>query len=265
MPAPLYSPVIVDLLVTVNAGTSVEILDTAADSHANAVICSVQLPASTLFTDTSSGVFEFWEPSSANGTLVAKVADGLNAVTQAHPDLASGLQACLTGAMNAENAPIYVDYPEDYHSLDSIGRLALGYAAHNLFGHVAATAAITNDDDIMAHINGVAPTGADLGKELEDAILALSQTNASTIANVVIGQDARRARDEDNNEYSPDVHRALRFVGGDKIYVAVNMTNWSSSTGSNQAYSGNGFSAQVFYFEITLTAPAAGGGGESKV
>jgi hypothetical protein len=254
-----YSAVTVDLRVSVNAGTAVTILDTAADVHSDAVICSVQLPATTLFTDTSSGVFEFWEPSDNRGALIAIVADAMVAgsqVTQAHAGLAAGLQACLTGSLNAAAAPIYNAYPAAYQSPSSIGELALGYAAHQLFGHVAATAAIVNDTAIVSYINGTGPSDASLGAALEAAILALSDANATTIANVVIGQDARRARDEDNNEYAPDSRRALRFVAGDVIFVAVQMTGWTSAREGDanaQAYTGGSFSNQTFYFRITLS------------
>ena len=216
-----YSPVTVDLRVVVNAGTNVEILDVAADSHPNAVICAVPMPATTLFTDSSNGVFEMWEPSSDRGTLKGAVANGADAygqVNQAHPGLAAGLLTSLKGSLDAENAPIFSVYPADYHTQAGIGELALAYAAHHLFGHVAATAAITNDDAIKTYIEGAeGPAGAALGLALENAILALPAAKATTIANKVIGQDAARARDEDNNEYSPDSARALRFVAGDKI------------------------------------------------
>jgi hypothetical protein len=251
--------VTVDLRVSTTAGTDVEILDTAADSRAGHIVCSVNLPASTLYTNTSSGVFEIWEPSSARGTLKGAVAgeDGspeFSTVTQAHPGLAAGLLASLAGTLTAQaSTPIVGGYPADYWGMAGIGNLAVAYAAHNLFGHVAATAAITNEVDILAHMVGAAAPNAALGTALEAAIIALSAANASLIANVVIGQDAERTRDEDNNEYAPNSARALKFYAGDIVFVGVELTGFSSSTGEIQAYNPNSFAAQQFYFRITLS------------
>jgi hypothetical protein len=254
-----YSPVVVDLRVNVDAGTNVEVLDVAADSHSDAIICAVTLPASTLFTDTSNGVFEMWESADARGSLKGAVANGTGAkgqVTQAHPGLAAGIQSSLMGSLNAEEAPIFKGYPAAYHTQAGIGELALAYAAHNLFGHVAATAAITNDAAIKTYTEGTDSLSAALGASLVVEILDLSPGDATSIANAVIGQDAARARDEDNNEYSPDSARALRFVAGDKVYVAITMTGWSAGTAAvtpiAQAYTGGAFAPQPFFFEITL-------------
>jgi hypothetical protein len=259
MPSVSYTPVTVNLRVSVDASANVAILDTAADSRSDAVICNLPLPASTLFTDSSNGVFEFWEGSDREAVLGIVANAGINGsqVTQIAETrgLASGLHTCLTGPLNAAAAPIYSGYPSAYQSPASIGELALGYAAHQLFGHVAATAAITNDMTIVSYINDFSPVGAQLGKKLKDAILALGQADATGIVNVVLGQDAARARDEDNNLYAPDSRRALRFVEGDKIFVAVKMTGWASAREGDanvQVYTGNAFSDQTFYFRITL-------------
>ena len=250
------SAVTVDLRVSTTTGTNVEILDNAADSRAGHIVCAQTLAASTLYTDTSNGVFEIWEPSDARGTLKGAVANGagspaFSTVVQAHPGLAAGLLACLQGALTAQALTPIVGspYPADYWSMAGIGELAVAYAAHNLFGHVAATAAITNE---AAIITAVEITAA-LGAALETEILGLSLANATSIANVVIGQDAERTRDEDNNEYAPNSARALRFYAGDVVFVGVELTGFTHSTGANQAYNPNAFAAQQFYFRITLS------------
>lgn len=249
--------VTVDLRVSATAGTNVVILDTAADSRAGHIVCAQTLAASTLYTDTSNGVFEIWEPSDARDTLKGAVANGAGCkgqVTQAHPGLAAGLLASLSGTLTAQaSTPIVGSpYPADYWGMNGIGELAVAYAAHNLFGHVAATAAITNEAAILSHMTGPVAPAAALGDALETAILGLSAADATTIANVVIGQDAERTRDEDNNEYAPDSARALRFYAGDIVFVGVELTGFTSSTGGNQAYNPNSFAAQQFYFRITL-------------
>lgn len=252
-------PVTVNLQVTSDATQAVTVLASAADAAANPVVCSVGLPVAALYTDLSSALFEIWEPSSARGTLKGKVADGAMGVAQVHTNLALGLHASLTtGTLDASGATPFSNFKTaaEYYEFASVGELALGYAAANLFGHPAATAAISNDANIVANVNARAPTAnaEDIATDLETKILALTEIVASGIANVVIGQDAARARDEDNNQLQADEHIALKFYAGDKIIVSVRMTGWTSSAGAGQQYVGAAtpVSATTFDFIITL-------------
>jgi hypothetical protein len=253
-------PVTVNLQVTSDATQAVTVLASAADVAANPVVCSTTLAASALFADLSNAVFEIWEPSSARGTLLGKVADGAMGVIQSHVGLADGLHACLTtGSLDASAATPFSGYKSasEYYSFANIGELALGYAAANLFGHPAATAAISNDAAIVANMNARAPAAdaEDIASDLETKILALTQAVATGIANVVIGQDAARARDEDNNQLQEDEHIALKFYPGDKVIVSVQMTGWTSSAGAGQQYVGatTPVGATTFDFIITLS------------
>lgn len=58
--------------------------------------------------------------------------------------------------------------------------------------------------------------------------------SAAYIVDQVIGRDASRARDEDNNKYSPENHGLLKFIAGDVIYVNIKLATPSVSVGSGQ-------------------------------
>lgn len=254
----LYTNISVNLGVSVDATQNVELLNRNADSVADAVICTVNLPATTLYDSSSQGVFMFWEGadrSTVSGEVIPS--GGSNGLTRGGTGLAAGLQDCLTGSLNAAAADIFSTYPAAYQTPGSIGELALGYAAHRLYGHVAATAAITNDQAIVNYMNGTGEATADLGSLLEAAIYDLTPAEVSVIAQKVLGQDAARARDEDNNQFAPEVRHALPFIAGDVIYVAVNLTGWTKSEqstdgGDDQNDTGGDITAKEFTFEITL-------------
>jgi hypothetical protein len=64
-----------------------------------------------------------------------------------------------------------------------------------------------------------------------------SNPGATSVANIVkqvIGQDASRARGEDNSKYLPDNKGLLRFYAGDKIYVAISLEVPTVSVTSGQ-------------------------------
>ena len=159
--------------------------------------------------------------------------------------------------------------------MTGFGRFALMAYAHYIMGHVQATAAITNDTDFMkgmlslnsdtltdykyANIGNYdgadAPwttagsaSDANLAVRLVKALIDNNPTTslvsngaATTVANIVkqvIGQDASRATDEDNNKYSPENHGLLRFYPDDVIYVSINLTTPTVTVGTGQQVSG---------------------------
>jgi hypothetical protein len=158
--------------------------------------------------------------------------------------------------------------------MTGFGRFALMAYAHYIMGHVQATAAITNDTDFMqgmlslnsatltdykyANIDNydaaAAPwatagtaTDANLSVRLVKAILDANTSSslvstgaANSAANIVqqvIGQDASRATDEDNNKYSPENHGLLRFYPDDVIYVSITLTTPVVNVGLGQLVS----------------------------
>ena len=69
-----------------------------------------------------------------------------------------------------------------------------------------------------------------------------SNPGATSVANIVkqvIGQDASRARGEDNSKYLPDNKGLLRFYAGDKIYVAISLEMPTVSVSSGQLVNQN--------------------------
>ena len=159
--------------------------------------------------------------------------------------------------------------------MTGFGRFALMAYAHYIMGHVQATAAITNDTDFMkgmlslnsdtltdykyANIGNYDATAApwSTAGTASDANLAVrlvktlidnnpttslvSNGAATTVANIVkqvIGQDASRATDEDNNKYSPENHGLLRFYPDDVIYVSINLVTPTVTVGTGQQVSG---------------------------
>jgi hypothetical protein len=156
--------------------------------------------------------------------------------------IASNLQNVLKGQMDAFEGSSAVASPfndakyntnaEQYRKHSDFGRLALAAYAHYLFGHQAATAAITNDEAFMRGILSTDASGAwtksttgnvstwSVTQTVTDANIALnlaklivtkSETqnrylnvaaDSASLANIVrqvIGQDASRAMDQDNN------------------------------------------------------------------
>jgi hypothetical protein len=57
---------------------------------------------------------------------------------------------------------------------------------------------------------------------------------ALLIAEQVLGQDASRAMDEDNNAILPEGKQALKFIAGDVIYMNIQLQEPEVVTGSGQ-------------------------------
>lgn len=219
-------PVVVNFDVTVDASGSVEVFGQAPVTLQDVVVCDVTLPAADLYTADSDAVFEFWEPSSALGDIYG----ARKTVWTKESALRSDLQAIMEGDMDASgavpfNAAGYLS-AEQYYKHESFGRLALSMYAHYLFGHVAATAAITNDATFIENMNGndvAVASHALLAKKFTDAIREMGDAGVTAIVKQVLGQDAARAKDQDNNQLAPDVKQSLKFLSGDIIYLQITL------------------------------------------
>jgi hypothetical protein len=232
-----HHPVVVNLNVEIDASGQIEVFGQAAPTVDNVVVADVTLPAADLYDlSGAAAMFEFWEPSDALGTMKATLAGKVDA---AYPDaaaadytaltatLATDLNAIIVGDMDASGAKPFDAYAAggvtQYYVHESFGRLALSSYAHYLFGHVAATAAITNDADFIEKMNGIGEGNADIAQKLVDAITGKDDEAILSIVQQVIGQDASRAMDQDNNQLAPGVRHSLKFIAGDKIYVNVRL------------------------------------------
>lgn len=248
-----YKNVTVNFNVNIDASGNIEVFGKEAYQIENKVVAKLYLPTSTLYSYDSSlnygsNIFSFWEPSDALGTRKAEL-NGTNNIAFFAYYLSKVLKNEMDGSdADPFNQTKYLGTPQ-YYTHDSFGRLALSAYAHYLFGHVAATAAITNDQDFISRMNNykylttgstsdkkndfeyvsstsyttVDNTTANLAKRLAHAVATTTETNILDIVEQVIGQDASRTMDLDNNELAPNVKIPLRFYDGDKIYININL------------------------------------------
>lgn len=248
--------VTVNLDVQIDVNSGVTVFGKAVPTIANPIIADTKLSASAL-----NGLIEFWEPSTAVGTiqshldleLVGEVGSQIASYKASAVSLYGGLKTVLAGNFDCRQAePYKTDASGNlsyYSALGGFGKVALGQVAHAVFGHVAATAAITNDSEfVTAILAETAPASANwaainaavqsaaapnlanaLVKTLvlkgfsgESEIKDSNDASALTlIAEQVIGQDANRAKGQDNNAILPDVHQKLKFEAGDTVYMSI--------------------------------------------
>jgi hypothetical protein len=223
----------VDLLANIDVAGNVQVFNTTGTTISDVVVCPNPIPASALYSGGNS-ILEFVEPSNARGTIVGSVSGSggrvgkignLNGIAAVKSALSSGIQSavCVEGSAPldaADATPFKGNYNEDKHiKFPTFGELVLAVYAHYLFGHAAATAAIQNDEALVAYINS--GSGAQIGSRLADAIEALEDSQATQIVRQVISQDPNRALGQDNNAPVPDSHQALEFLPGDVIYLTI--------------------------------------------
>jgi hypothetical protein len=163
--------VTVNLNVNVDASGDIQVFGSDKDGYANKIIAIETLPVNALYDEAlnttdnkGAGLIEFWEPSSDLGNIHVKLANSsdfnINNIASYEGTakvLARGLQKVLVDKLDCTAASPFNDdtkygglNADYYRKIDGFGRVALGAYAHYLFGHIAATAAITNDETFMA-------------------------------------------------------------------------------------------------------------------
>jgi hypothetical protein len=252
----------VNLNVSIDASGTVEVFGQAEPTVDNLVVCAQTLPVTNLYNVLNdTGLIKFWEPSGALGDISGTRVTYAGAIT-----FPTNLAAVISGDMDASGAtPFGPTGPYvstlQYYTHESFGRLALSAYAHYLFGHVAATAAITNDEAFVNKMNGTGPTDAQLASKLVAALNSKDDAAITAIVKQVIGQDAERAKDKDNNALAPDMQQTLRFYAGDIIYMNINLkAPVVSVSGTQQDQdaqlgepSGSAFASDISYtLQITL-------------
>jgi hypothetical protein len=151
---PTYKPITVNLNVTVDASGTIEVFGASGEPVSNVIVSQTTMPVDALY-DGSGGLIEFWEPSSDIGNITVglynTVAGGYQATAK---KLAAGFHKVLSHAFDCSGATPYSgSYTQSqYYTHSDFGRVALSTYAHYLFGHAAATAAITNDVPFMKNI-----------------------------------------------------------------------------------------------------------------
>lgn len=269
-----YTNVTVNLGVAVDVSGNITVFGQPTPAVSNLVVAeTVRITSNALYNaSTLNGLIEFWEPSDAIGELRASLATSSSYTYPSRnyklllPALAQGIQGVLTAPLNASAATPFSNsmYSTEgaYRTPANFGKLALGSYAHYLFGHLHATAAITNDQAIMTAImdmpgdstaafdeanaalwsTGI-PTSANIARRLVNALVtgeALTSTtgNLLSITKQVLGQDASRAKANDNTAGLPDRKQLLRFINGDKIYFNIKLARPTLSVSNGQPLAG---------------------------
>ncbi len=308
--------VTVNLNVGATAAGAISVFGESAPEPQEVIVAMQPLPLSVFYSanggvdsttgiDAATGMWRFKEPSTAPNTRVAEVskneldAPGYSSLTIADGTnpLIEALHACFTagsahpldtrasedvGAAVAQpfDADKYNANAEDYRVYPTIGALALALAAHEIFGHVQATAAISNDTDFVEHmdtnsntefLSGLAggvytapedAAGANIASQLAYAIANMSDSDALAIVESVIGQDAERAKNSDATVPSPDTWKVLEWKENDVVFVQLSLSLPEITSGTGQqftpisAYAGNGTSG-VYTYNIKMTLSAA--------
>lgn len=296
----------VNLAVEIDASGSLTVFGQAPPTIPTNTLIEAQceLPTSCLYIQDYNSLFEFWEPSEALGTFTGDLAgrDGNSSASEGRDyskflgTLAYYLNLVLHSPFDCSGAVPFNDNEysgnTNYTTQPDFGRLALSAYAHYLFGHVSATAAITNDDAFMTSMlkfpvdgDGYSIVGtqssydsnasywtdndssnANLACRIVKKIVSKSAGNTGdanvndTICGIVkqvLGQDASRAMDKDNNVVSPNKRQALRFIDGDTIYLTIKLHRPAVSvSGPGQQITTssleNSFTGGSDYIEYTL-------------
>ena len=270
------TPVVVNLRAAISASATVSVFGPSDESVSNVIWCDLSMNHQVLYQDSSNAMFEFWEPADACGNLLARVAKA-GSGADVDRDAAgratafnTALAGVLKGGLDASAANPFRTYTEGgYTHYATFGELALAYAAEGMFGHPSATAAITNDAAIVDGFNtnsatvpssgAVTRTQANqaLAQRLAAALYGSGDDVATAIAQVVLGQDARRARNEDNSTLQVDHHSALRFHPGDVVYVKITLAGFTPTIGPQASYLGQQYTpaqpkAQEYFIRINL-------------
>ena len=245
--------VVVDFNLNTSTSMGIEVFGEPKATITNKVIAAIQVPVSNLYTSASAALLEFSDVSNVIGgrRVTAWTSDDKLAL------LTAAIQASLVGSLDATNAAPFASYAAGYRTRSSFGDLALASYAHSLFGHVDALAAISNDTTFKTKMNGLsAGEGqAALGLNLAELILSMSAAEATNVVKQVIGQDASRAKDTDNN----DQYQKLEFRAGDKIYLSITLnaptvTVLNTEVAQLSEPAGSLHSAVKYMIEITLSA-----------
>lgn len=261
---PAYTPSVANVQVfmevAIDLSGNVDVLGAAQPTLYQVVSTTNGIHVGSLYSSDISGILEFWEPTGELESLSESLEACISSTTRPNSsadasfntfeDFSGALYLDLSGvfcsssalATNLDatkavpfNAGAYTSPPvNEYNKFKTLGHMMLAWAAHYAFGHVAATAAIDNDTQIIKRFN----IDLDVPRLFMNQIAALNKEKCSRIARSVIAQDPERALNMDNSALYPHQHMALRFRQGDKLYLRVNMAQWTVGDNygvSNQA------------------------------
>ena len=174
MSLPASVPVKVNFNVVIDADSKVQLFGEQAPAPTNVIVAEHTLPVTALYDEAAGkGLIELWEPADAQGDIKCQLANSdtsatggpnlVGAYQVAAKRLATGLEAILCDKFDCSGAAPYSNYLAnvEYYKQRDFGRVALGMMAHYLFGHVDATAAITNDKAFVQSMLSISAAGDD--------------------------------------------------------------------------------------------------------
>lgn len=173
-----HTNVIVNFNAEIDASGQIRVFGTTpTDISLNVIYPHVTLPVNALY-DGSSALIEFFEPDNDLGNIHVKLAsspqfDVSNVPSYQYTStiLAKALQKILVDQFDCSSASPFDDpkYTNNiqYTTHREFGRVALSTYTHYLFGHVAATAAITNDVSFIQDMLSISDKGANNTTPLE--------------------------------------------------------------------------------------------------
>ena len=248
--APGQKSVTVSLRVVLDLSANVQLFAYPADAAVNPIYCVTTMPAADI-----SGLFAFFEidGSGISGELGSNAAAvsgaGSAAAVAADFAAAAGDSTKAETNLDASGAVPFISYPGTYSSYSSLGDVALAWAAHTMFGHPDATAAIDNDAVVVSTING------SLAGKLAAAIVALPQAELTALVNSVVGQDSSRGGNGiDNND--PANPHPLAMFAGDTIIVRIQLNDFTTTNANNnqkEASTDYGLEGAARQFDVVLT------------
>jgi hypothetical protein len=201
--------------LNINADTSgeINIFGEPQIEVVNKIAATIDLPASTLYTDDINSLFLYRD----NGnSILCKANRNYNIET-----LSSNLYTIINNPfICTEAVPFsFPKYNNLYNRQQSFGNVAIAYYADKLFGHLAATAVIDNESYFIEYMNGTGSNTADINNLLANGLKNMSDSNAVIIARQVIGQDLSRTQGLDYVNF----WRGLKFIKNDTIYLSVTL------------------------------------------
>ena len=227
--APTPVPIAVNFNVEIDASGNIDVFNAAAPQVQNVIVAEHTLPTTALYDPSNfKGLLELWEPSDSQGDIKVQLADSDRTITGGYlftgayqtsaKALASGLEGVLCDSFDCSGASPFNGYTNnvEYYKQRDFGRVALATYAHYMFGHVDATAAITND------------------KAFVEAMLSLSSAGDSEDAATRAGSYHEAKSDDldndvriwNNSSSGSDANLAIRLV---KALVQKGLSDTSST------------------------------------
>jgi hypothetical protein len=208
MSVPTPVPIAVNFNVEIDASGNINVFNAATPVVTNVIVAEHTLPVTALYDASgNTGLLELWEPSDDQGNIKVQLANvdssasgGLNLTGKyqtSAKDLAAGLQAILCDTFDCSQASPFSNYTSnvEYYKQRDFGRVAIATYAHYLFGHVDATAAITNDKAFVEGILSLSDKGdsedaaeraAAWTKDTQPNVQSWSSASSGTDANLAI-------------------------------------------------------------------------------